>query len=784
MKPCVSAAAPADWPVASDEQKPSRPETAMEHDEETRGCSSSSVRLQGYGVSGAGSLMDSMRQREMSGSAFFMFSLDGVNTDDPLAGNVSPLAALCPAGQYSKESQHWFWKVLSNTSSWGMTACGSVSYSSWADPKSVRCIEGQLRLGAFLGIHAVVVPLPDFDEEDPQCSEKLKAAALVISKHLQHSQTTNVWVRCDASRQADRVAFSRLRTFVLWGGENPPTAEEAPHRVVRPAPYRIVAFLNFSETFGAIPSEWFGESVAAFELPNAEKLRRALSASDCGRHMKLPSDLMPLKDSYWGTAQPMFVSLATFVVELLRRRAAPVFAMEEFVDSYQLLNTLYEMHVADGGRDKFFDYEDVLQLPLQPLGHMLASGVYEVFEQDRTKYQQYHTAMSKYFNEWLNHSESRSHEKMWLQGPNPRDGCGCSAMGSVYVVLLGAGRGPLISECLCAATGVGVRVHLFVVEKNPEALELVRLRVRADPQWHDWMNYSGHVVETIYADGRSVWSGEAPGSDDRLPPYWGLCDLVVSELLGSFGDNELSPECLDDFYCNLLSYQESSGIPCNPYLTSIPQQYTAWIAPLHSARMEESVATAAFGGLTTPPADCHDRHAALYHSMFVSNVCRAVGLCLPQPCWTFHHFATKVQSKEREATLNFTLSGDGRFSGFICYFSAVLFTPGDTGNVEDSIALLCASAGSLSTVQYGRTTGLFSWFPAFLPVEPRDVVEVKCGDELSIHLKRCVDVKKGRVWYEYEASILVKGHPDGKFMKRLTKTMNAGGWAGHISLLT
>lgn len=27
--------------------------------------------------------------------------------------------------------------------------------------------------------------------------------------------------------------------------------------------------------------------------------------------------------------------------------------------------------------------------------------------------------------------------------------------------------------------------------------------------------------------------------------YSELCDIMVSELLGSFGDNELSPECLD-----------------------------------------------------------------------------------------------------------------------------------------------------------------------------------------------------------------------------------------------
>lgn len=48
----------------------------------------------------------------------------------------------------------------------------------------------------------------------------------------------------------------------------------------------------------------------------------------------------------------------------------------------------------------------------------------------------------------------------------------------------------------------------------------------------------------------------------RLPPP----DLVVSELLGSFGDNELSPECLDSITDILL-----------PTTISIPQQYTSYV---------------------------------------------------------------------------------------------------------------------------------------------------------------------------------------------------------------
>lgn len=64
-------------------------------------------------------------------------------------------------------------------------------------------------------------------------------------------------------------------------------------------------------------------------------------------------------------------------------------------------------------------------------------------------------------------------------------------------------------------------------------------------------------VEIIHCDMRELSSMFA----DKLKP-----DLVVSELLGSFGDNELCPECLDglsdfinekticipEYYCNYL----------------------------------------------------------------------------------------------------------------------------------------------------------------------------------------------------------------------------------------
>ena len=51
-------------------------------------------------------------------------------------------------------------------------------------------------------------------------------------------------------------------------------------------------------------------------------------------------------------------------------------------------------------------------------------------------------------------------------------------------------------------------------------------------------------------------------------------DILVSELLGSFGDNELSPECLD----GAQRFLAPDGI-------SIPRDYTSFMAPITTAKL-------------------------------------------------------------------------------------------------------------------------------------------------------------------------------------------------------
>ena len=90
-----------------------------------------------------------------------------------------------------------------------------------------------------------------------------------------------------------------------------------------------------------------------------------------------------------------------------------------------------------------------------------------------------------------------------------------------------------------AADALGRKVKMYAVEKNPNAVITLRHMVLSDPLFQN-------RVQVISGDMR----------DWKAPEK---ADIMVSELLGSFGDNELSPECLDgtislSYFFNLSTY--------------------------------------------------------------------------------------------------------------------------------------------------------------------------------------------------------------------------------------
>jgi protein arginine N-methyltransferase 5 len=188
-------------------------------------------------------------------------------------------------------------------------------------------------------------------------------------------------------------------------------------------------------------------------------------------------------------------------------------------------------------------FQDYLQSPLQPLTDNLESITYEVFEKDPIKYAWYERAIAQALGDWHEQKKSTS-----------------SGDGVVVIAVVGSGRGPLVTRALNASASTGVPVRVFAIEKNPNAYVLL--------QRHNVETWGGRV--TVVKTDMRAWKGPtmADGS-------FGKVDILVSELLGSFADNELSPECLDGVQHVL---NPDHGI-------SIPSSYTAHFTPISTPRL-------------------------------------------------------------------------------------------------------------------------------------------------------------------------------------------------------
>lgn len=219
------------------------------------------------------------------------------------------------------------------------------------------------------------------------------------------------------------------------------------------------------------------------------------------------------------------------------------FSMQDYVDCLEKLNvkgidnegpyppTLYEQFT--------HPYRDSLRGPLDPLHDNLDSDTYRIMEQDPVKYEKYEEALESAMKD--------IHER------NVKDGF---INQKVKVAVVGPGRGPLIAASLRASKRSGVHIDLFAVEKNPNAVNTLRNR------------FLNQAVTIIQGDMRSILKKD----DSLIKPF--TLDIIVSELLGSWGDNEASPECLDCVQDAL-----------KPDGVMIPQRYCSYLAPLSSSKL-------------------------------------------------------------------------------------------------------------------------------------------------------------------------------------------------------
>lgn len=343
-------------------------------------------------------------------------------------------------------------------------------------------------------------------------------------------------------------------------------------------------------------------------------------------------------------------------------------------------------------------YYDYLQAPLQPLADNLESATYEVFERDPVKYERYEEAVRQALLHRSSIVLTAALPPDMSGGPTPAEAAAAATNGkavdgsdgtsakdsTIVVMVLGAGRGPLVRATLRASASSRIPVRVVAVEKNPNAIVTLRNAALDDPAWS--------CVTVVSGDMRSASSSTTARAD-----------IVVSELLGSFGDNELSPECLDGAAALL-----KKGV------ISIPVSYTSYLAPLSSARLHREVR-----GLGTGDAP--------FETAYVVRIHKGVTAAPSVPALTFVH-PSDGGSNERHVEAAWVAAETNVIHGFAGYFEAVLF-----GDVGISIRPETASLG------------MFSWFPIYFPV--KTPVLVAKGGTVRMHLWRRVG--GGRVWYEW-----------------------------------
>ena len=357
-------------------------------------------------------------------------------------------------------------------------------------------------------------------------------------------------------------------------------------------------------------------------------------------------------------------------------------------------------------------FQDYLQSPLQPLTDNLESITYEVFEKDPVKYDLYYQAIAQALIDWREQGKPAS-------GPD----------GRVVVAVVGAGRGPLVTKALLASESEGVPIDMWAVEKNPNAFVL--LQRHNEERWSNCVNlvksdmrswkgplrenaaqpsgYTGHWPPPHNEDGKPIISHNQSFTAAQTSNH-GPIDILISELLGSFADNELSPECLDGILPLL-----------NPaYGISIPASYTAYLTPIAAPKLHADILARTVIDKEAP----NTPYVVMLHAIdYLSTTSRSgtassttdsssVPISVPNilPVWSFSHgpresfpASSENTHNTRQARLSFNLRNRAVCHGLAGYFEATLY-PG----VELSTSPLTMDE---------KSPEMMSWFPIFFPLK-------------------------------------------------------------------
>ncbi|KAI3642484.1 hypothetical protein MP228_012039 [Amoeboaphelidium protococcarum] len=354
-------------------------------------------------------------------------------------------------------------------------------------------------------------------------------------------------------------------------------------------------------------------------------------------------------------------------------------------------------------QQKVDQYHDILQVPMKPASDYLSDYTYRMFLEDRVKYYQYRNA----FVQWLKN--------------NPY-------MQSYSILNVGSGsQAPLIFQFIQAIRIVGVdllKFRFYAMERNIYAARaLQRLITKYELQ--------KVVICLPPADIRHVDQVYFIKADLQFCGF----DLVISELLGSFGDNELCPECLR---------------PAEHFLTVgfhqkfIPYKYSAYIQPITSTVLKRKIRE-----LSAQDAEVTSC------TPFVVNMKQyaSIGMSAAK-VWEFSHPLSEQEDFTRDSGTHVFQNQHEvpvRLDAVAGYFDCELIK--DSQSVDTKISIVPESG----------TDGLNSWFPIIFNLEEPVIIEP--SQSVCIQFKRKRDSHS--MWYEWQVNVLDQISAEVKYVSKV-----------------
>jgi len=336
-------------------------------------------------------------------------------------------------------------------------------------------------------------------------------------------------------------------------------------------------------------------------------------------------------------------------------------------DYYIYLCHLFTLHHEFSSKDYIlFNYHDLFQTPLQPLRDNLQSQTYECFEEDLIKYDLYQKAIEKALNNFKTKGKlslAASQSNMIIE--DKRDISKSNTNKRILnAYVLGAGRGPLARRLINAAIDsgflIGEDIYITCVEKNRNAFNSLLYLQLCEPELF-------LKVKMLNADMRDF------KPDQKV-------DIVISELLGSFGDNELSPECL----IGIQNYLNEDSI-------MIPHSYTSFIRPVSCPVVWSGVKYILIF-IKIKKVDNN------YQSPYVILLNKAYyPIEKVEECFSFVH-PVKNKDLNQIKSIHFKFDKESIIHGFAGYFKTNLYDDVEISIVPDS-----------------HTPTMMSWFPMYFP---------------------------------------------------------------------